>query len=66
MKLNKKQRIALEFLAKVGPVACVTIKTLEVICSLDRRGMIRKAGGEFGYVYYISEKGREALKEATT
>ena len=60
MKLTKKQRIALEFLAEVGPVAAHIHHVKRLFDSLDERGLIAWRDG----YRRITKQGREALKEA--
>lgn len=63
MKLTRKQRIALEFLAEVGPVAVITTGAYRLVRRLCDVGMVRIEGGQFSS-YHITKQGREALKEA--
>ena len=63
MKLTKKQRITLEFLAEVGPVTCLTIRARRVLVAMKNKGLVYANGG-FVVTWHITRKGREALKEA--
>lgn len=61
MKLTKKQRIALEFLAVVGPLWATPEGADEIFDSLFSNEFVT---WRQGYLH-ITRKGREALKEAT-
>lgn len=63
MKLTKKQRIALEFLAEVGPVSPKSRNCQRVLHRLYWHDLARLEGGII-WSYRITRKGREALKEA--
>ena len=60
MTLTKKQRIALEFLAVVGPAGTCVFRVMLVFHSLASKALAVRCGDE----YRITRKGREALKEA--
>ena len=60
MKLTKKQRIALEFLAEVGPAHGHTIKVRRVLFALQKKDL----AVYYAMEYRITKQGREALKEA--
>lgn len=61
MKLTKKQRIALEFLAEFGPFYPESEKVIVVIRTLSNAGLVRYLSL---WDWTITKKGREALKEA--
>lgn len=63
MKLTKKQRIALEFLAEVGPVIPSSVACSNILFRLYRHGLTR-TDGETKIRYHITRNGRKALKEA--
>lgn len=61
MKLTKKQRIALEFLAEVGPIDPATLNEIDLLKTLLSRNLVTY--NQLSDDWRITRKGREALKE---
>ena len=59
MKLTRKQKIALEFLAEVGPATSYVIGSLRVLYALENKGLATF----YAQGFHITRKGREALEE---